>query len=96
MTNKSIVLPCVGSEAWHKFIKAARKAGLLNDHADFKALVKLSNKQHDGTFKTGKIKAQELSKHQYTGAHGIGAARSMRPAPTAKRHSRISASVSFA
>ncbi len=96
MNKGKIDLPLVGSEAWHKFIKAARKAGLLDSHADFKALVKLSNKQHDGTFKTGKIKAQELGKHQYTGAHGIGAARSMRPAPTAKPHSRISASVSFA
>lgn len=89
-------LPLVGSTAWHKFIKAARKAGLLNDHGAFKALVKLSNKQHDDLLKTGKVRATDLSKQVYTGSRGIGAARSFKPAPTAKRHSKMSASLSFA
>ena len=93
MDIKGIALPCVGSTAWHKLIKAARKQGLT--HAQFKQLVHASNAQHDGTLKTGKIKAQELDKHMYTGARGIGAARSFKPAPTAKPHSRISASVSL-
>ena len=93
MNIKGIALPCVGSTAWHKLIKAARKQGLT--HAQFKQLVRASNAQHDGTLKTGKIKAQELDKHMYTGARGIGAARSFKPAPTAKPHSRISASASL-
>ena len=93
MDIKGIALPCVGSTAWHKVIKALKRAGLC--HADFKRLVSASNAQHDGTLKTGKIKAQQLDKHLYTGGRGIGAARSFKPAPTAQRHSRISASASF-
>ena len=93
MDIKGIKLPCVGDTAWHKLIKAAKKQGLT--HAQFKQLVAASNAQHDGTLKTGKIKAQQLDKHMYTGARGIGAARSFKPAPTAKRHSRISASASL-
>ena len=93
MDIKGIALPCVGSTAWHKIIKAARKQGLT--HAQFKQLVRASNAQHEGALKTGRIKAQQLDKHQLIGARGIGAARSMKPAPTATRHSRISASVSL-
>ena len=94
MNIKGVELPCVGSTSWHKLIKDIKRAGLY-DHATFKALVKASNAQHDGTLKTGKIKAQQLDKHMYTGARGIGAARSFKPAPTARPHSRISASVSL-
>ena len=94
MNIKGIALPCVGSTLWHKVIKAARKQGLT--HSEFKQLVRASNAQHDGTLKTGKIKAQQLDKHQYTTGRGIGAARSFKPAPMAQRHSRISASISFA
>ena len=94
MDIKGVKLPCVGSTAWHTLIKAAKKQGLT--HAQFKQLVSASNAQHDCTFKTGKIKAQQLDKHQYIGARGIGAGRSFKPAPMAQRHSRINASISFA
>ena len=95
MKKQGISLPLVGSTDWHKFIKVARKAGLLDNPADVKGLVKLRNKQHDELLKTGKVRATDLNKQQYSGSRGIGAARSFKPAPTAKRHSIMSASASF-
>ena len=93
MNIKGIVLPCVGSSDWRKLINKARKLGLT--HAQFKQLVTASNNQHDATFKTGKIKAQQLDKLLLCGGKGIGAARSFKAAPMASKHSRISAIASF-
>ena len=93
MYVNGIKLPCVGSSEWHKLIKDARKLGLT--HSQFKQLVKAANIQHNATFKTGKIKAQQLDKAQYNCGKGVGNARSMRTAQMASKHSRISASASF-
>jgi len=93
MYVNGIKLPCVGSSEWHKLIKDARKLGLT--HSQFKQLVKAANIQHNATFKTGKIKAQQLDKMLYSGGKGVGAARNTKAAPMASKHSRISARISF-
>ena len=93
MDIKGIVLPCVGSTAWRNLISKARKVGLSN--SQYKQLVTASNIQHNGAFKVGKIKAQQLDKAQYNCGKGVGNARSMRTAQMASKHSRISASASF-